>query len=130
MFSSCKKALFLQQPVWCNGEYLTNLGAANWADTYLGNTGRVCGLLTVARNASVFTKRRLLELRVVTRSKFPPLPPRATSGLVSGLVGRRRCAWCRVAKQDVGGLLGNREDGRPELPAWHRGLGLGLGVRL
>ena len=63
-------------------------------------------------------------------ASFPLSHHARTSGLVSGLVGRRRCARGRVAKQDVGGLLGNREDGRPELPAWHRGLGLGLGARL
>ena len=95
-----------------------------------------------ARNASVFRsyKKRRLPVPPVTHTgsytpgthaaSFPLSHHARTSGLVSGLVGRWRCARGRVAKQDVGGLLGDREDGRPELPAWHRGLGLGLGARL
>ena len=104
----------------------------------------MCGFTVYrrARNASLLQKKettgttgnshKVVHL-VHTQQAFPlshhARRPRA-SGLVSGLVGRRRCARGRVAKQEVGGLLGNREDGRPELPAWHRGLGLGLGVRL
>ena len=100
---------------------------------------RVCGFPS-RETLSVLQKETTRVLRLkLTQGRTPghtlaasfPLSHHArTSGLVSGLVGRRRCARGRVAKQDVGGLLGDREHGRAELPAWHRGLGLGLGLGL
>ena len=108
-------------------------------------TTRVCGFTvqdTVERETLPFLVLQKKETTGTTgnshrvvhtwshAASFPLSHHARTSGLVSGLVGRRRRARGRVAKQDVGSFLRDREDGRPELPAWHRGLGLGLGARL